>query len=68
MASWLTTSVLWKIDCERPVASGAVIYNGTVVVGSGIGQRGSDPNDPSTKVWQSPSVVTAFCVPGTPGC
>lgn len=49
------------------IASGAAVVDGTVVVGSGIGQR--DPHDPDADgVSRLPRAVYALCVPGTRGC
>lgn len=51
-----------------PIASGIVVYDGIVLVGQGIGERNGDPNDPANTQWQHPSQLTAYCVPGSPGC
>lgn len=51
-----------------PIASGIVVFNGIVLVGSGIGERNGDPHDPANIEWKSPSKLTAYCVPGSPGC
>jgi hypothetical protein len=50
------------------IASGAVVINGTVVVGTGVGFRGPNPNDPADAVSRIPSPIVALCVPGEPGC
>jgi hypothetical protein len=50
------------------IASGAVVINGTVLVGAGSGQRGPDPFDPGNLVSNIPSPLVALCVPGQPGC
>jgi len=50
------------------VASGAVVINGTVLVGTGSGQRGPIPSDPGNLVSNIPSPLVALCVPGQPGC
>jgi polyvinyl alcohol dehydrogenase (cytochrome) len=51
-----------------PIASGIVVFDGIVLEGQGIGQRDQDPTDPANIEWQNPSQLTAYCVPGTPGC
>jgi len=49
------------------IASAASIVDGTIVVGSGIGQR--DPHDiDADLVSRQPRAVVALCVPGTRGC
>ena len=50
------------------MASGSAVVDGTLVVGTGIGTRASDPNEPSDITSRIPSIVMALCVPGTPGC
>ena len=50
------------------VASGAVVVDGTVLVGTGIGTRTSTGSGPSDLTAIIPSVVMALCVPGTSGC
>lgn len=50
------------------VASGAVVINGTLLVGTGVGFRGPNPNDPGDLVSHIPSPLVALCVPGQPGC
>ena len=50
------------------VASGAIVVNGNVLVGTGVGFRGPDPNDPADLVSRIPSPLVALCVPGQPGC
>jgi outer membrane protein assembly factor BamB len=50
------------------IASGAVVINGTVLVGTGSGQRGPNPFDPGNLVSNIPSPLVALCLPGAPGC
>lgn len=50
------------------VASGAVVVNGTLMVGVGVGFRGPAPGDPGEVVSRIPSPLVALCVPGQPGC
>jgi outer membrane protein assembly factor BamB len=53
------------------VASGAVVVDGTVLVGAGIGERAEVPDpDPQSADATSriPSDLVALCVPGTRGC
>jgi outer membrane protein assembly factor BamB len=53
------------------VASGAVVNDGILIVGGGIGARspvtGNFPETATTTSW-IPNNVTAFCVPGTESC
>ncbi len=51
-----------------PVASGVVVYNGTVIVGAGVGERREDAFDLVNILSLLPQKITAFCVPGTPAC
>ena len=48
-------------------ASGAIVVDGTVLVGHGIGVRGN-PQDQGTLTSNIPSALVALCAPGTPGC
>jgi polyvinyl alcohol dehydrogenase (cytochrome) len=50
------------------LASAPAIVDGIVIVGSGTGARGSDPNDPAAIEATLPVDITAFCVAGTRGC
>lgn len=50
------------------IASGAVFYEGTVILGAGVGQRSENPQDPANITSLLPQKITALCVPGTPGC
>jgi outer membrane protein assembly factor BamB len=52
------------------IASGAVVINGTLLTGTGIGFRGPAPNpgDLADAVSRLPSPLVALCVPGEPGC
>jgi len=50
------------------IASGAVVINGTLLVGVGVGFRGPAPGDPGEVVSRIPSPLVALCVPGQPGC
>jgi outer membrane protein assembly factor BamB len=45
------------------IASGATVVDGILLVGTGIGARSSDPNDPSDQVSRFPSPVVALRVP-----
>jgi outer membrane protein assembly factor BamB len=51
-----------------PIVSGAVIYNGIVIVGAGTGQRSENPADLFNISSFLPQKITALCVPGTPAC
>jgi len=48
-------------------ASGAVVVDGTVLVGHGLGVRGN-PQDPGTITSNINSALVALCAPGTAGC
>ncbi len=50
------------------VASAPVVIDGTLLVGTGIGARSSDPESNSDVTSRIPSDLVALCVPGTPGC
>lgn len=50
------------------IASGAIVLNGNIIVGTGVGFRGPNPNDPADLVSRIPSPVVALCIPGQPGC
>lgn len=60
--------VVPSIGFGDAVASGAVVINGTLLVGVGIGFRGAVPGDPGNVVSYIPSPLVALCVPGAPGC
>ncbi len=50
------------------VASGAVVIDGTVMFGIGVGQRASDRSAFQDIVSRLPNPLIALCVPGEPGC
>ncbi len=50
------------------IASGAVVIEGTILVGGGIGVRGSNPDSISTIASNADSSLVALCVPGAPTC
>ncbi len=50
------------------IASGAAVVDGTIVVGAGIGSRTSGGSSPGDFAANTPSVIVALCVPGSPGC
>jgi outer membrane protein assembly factor BamB len=50
------------------IASGAVVVDGNIIVGTGVGFRGPDPGDLADVVSRIPSPVVALCIPGQPGC
>jgi len=50
------------------IASGAVVINGNILVGTGVGFRGPNPSDPADQVSRIPSPIVALCIPGQPGC
>jgi outer membrane protein assembly factor BamB len=50
------------------IASGAVVVDGTVLVGGGVGARSSNPTSPSELASRTPADLVALCVPGAPSC
>ena len=50
------------------IASGAVVVDGTVLVGGGVGVRGSNPASVSDIASRQPADLVALCVPGAPSC
>jgi hypothetical protein len=50
------------------MGSTAVVVDGTVIVGSGVGTRTRTGSGPSDFAANIPSQITAWCVPGTAGC
>ena len=50
------------------VASGAVVIDGTLLFGVGVGQRASDRSAFQDIVSRLPNPLIALCVPGEPGC
>jgi outer membrane protein assembly factor BamB len=50
------------------VGSGAVVIDGTLLVGSGLGALSRDPQDISNVAANTPSSLVALCAPGAPGC
>jgi outer membrane protein assembly factor BamB len=50
------------------IASGAVVVDGTVLVGGGVGARSSNPTSPSELASRTPADLVALCVPGAPTC
>jgi outer membrane protein assembly factor BamB len=50
------------------VASGAVVVDGTLLVGTGVGVRSPNPSSPSDIASRSPSSLVALCVPAAPDC
>ncbi len=66
-------TVLWDEVIGDPttlggVASGAVVLDGTLLVGSGLGFLSRDPQDISNVAANSPSSLVALCAPLAPGC
>jgi outer membrane protein assembly factor BamB len=50
------------------LASAPAVVDGTVILGSGAGERSDDPTDIANITAHLPQNVTALCVAGTPGC
>lgn len=51
-----------------PLAAAAVVVDGQLYVGSGIGSHEGPPEEESYQISLSPSTLTALCLPGTPDC
>lgn len=50
------------------VASAPAFWDGLAIVGSGIGARSGNPNDPGDVTSRTPQPITGLCVPGTRAC
>jgi polyvinyl alcohol dehydrogenase (cytochrome) len=50
------------------IGSGAVVVDGTLLVGSGLGFLSRDPQDISNVSANAPSSLVALCAPLAPGC
>jgi hypothetical protein len=50
------------------IAAPAVVVDGTLLVGTGIGTRTGDPHDLEDSISREPRTLVALCVPGTTGC
>ncbi len=50
------------------IASGAVVIEGTLLVGGGVGVRGPNPDSISNIASNSDASLVALCVPGGPTC
>jgi polyvinyl alcohol dehydrogenase (cytochrome) len=66
-------TVLWDEGIGDPgtlggVGSGAVVIDGTLLVGTGLGFLSRDPQDISNVAANTPSSLVALCVPRAPGC
>jgi polyvinyl alcohol dehydrogenase (cytochrome) len=59
---------LAALSARGPLGSAATIVGGTVFVGAGTGERGSNPTSIEYLVSLQPSPVSAFCIAGTEGC
>ena len=51
-----------------PVASPVAVLDGELFFGSGIGERGGNPNRDAYKTSLAPSLVSAYCLPSAPDC
>ena len=65
--------LLWQRIIGDPetlggISSGAVVIDGTLLVGSGTGVRSPNPQSPSDIASRRPSSLIALCVPEAPGC
>jgi outer membrane protein assembly factor BamB len=66
-------TLLWDESIGDPttlggVGSGAVVIDGTLLVGSGLGFLSRDPQDISNVSANAPSSLVALCAPFAPGC
>jgi outer membrane protein assembly factor BamB len=52
----------------QSTASGPVLIDGTILLGTGIGERGANPNGQAVFTSKIPSSLVALCVSGTKGC
>lgn len=57
-----------RLSCGGSLGSPAAVVDGTVLVGSGTGERGGNPTRIAYVVSLLPSPVNAFCVAGSEGC
>jgi outer membrane protein assembly factor BamB len=60
--------VISDVLLANAIASPAVVVDGTLLVGNGIGTRTGDPHDVEDGVSREPRSLIALCVPGTRGC
>jgi hypothetical protein len=51
-----------------PMASPATVLDGEIFFGSGIGERGGNPNRDAYKQSLVPSLVSTYCLPDAPHC
>ena len=63
-----TGAMLASFPVGLTLASAPAVVDGTIIVGAGSGERGSDPTDPAAIEAALPVDITAFCVAGTRGC
>jgi hypothetical protein len=63
-----TGELLRTFTLLSPVASAAAIVDGEIFFGSGVGDRGGNPNGEAYKTSLVPSYVSAYCLPDAPDC
>jgi outer membrane protein assembly factor BamB len=64
----LLSRQLGDVVLGSAIASGPVVVDGTILVGTGIGTLVGDPGAPSEITARIPSSLFALCVPGSKGC
>ncbi|GIW42780.1 MAG: hypothetical protein KatS3mg077_0062 [Candidatus Binatia bacterium] len=63
-----TGEVLRNLPPLAPVASAVTVFDGEIFFGSGIGDRGGNPQGDAYRSSLVPSDVTAYCLPDSAEC
>jgi outer membrane protein assembly factor BamB len=63
-----TGELLRTFTLLSPVASAAAIVDGEIFFGSGVGDRGGNPNGEAYRTSLSPSYISAYCLPDALDC
>jgi outer membrane protein assembly factor BamB len=64
----LATRRIGDLPFGQSTASGPVTIDGTILLGTGIGERGPNPDSQAVQASHTPSSLVALCVPGSKGC
>jgi outer membrane protein assembly factor BamB len=64
----LATRRVGDLPFGQSTASGPVTIDGTILLGTGIGERGANPDSQAVQASHTPSSLVALCVPGSKGC